>query len=98
MGATAVGIYDQLATPFSPAYPGLEVHVTVADNILRQRYILKHKWVNIADLGAILISGVLSALSLWFFGPYRAAFASVGLFAAHTAACTQRRDGVWTSR
>ncbi|MBW2083387.1 MAG: CHASE2 domain-containing protein, partial [Deltaproteobacteria bacterium] len=34
MGATAVGIYDQLATPFSPAYPGLEVHVTVADNIL----------------------------------------------------------------
>jgi len=97
VGATAVGIYDQRATPFGPVYPGLEVHATVADNILTQRYILKPKWSSIVDLLTICMLGLSSVFLLWLLGPYRAVFVCAGLFVAHVGACTALfwTRGVW---
>ena len=39
LGATALGIYDMRVTPFDGNTPGVELHATVADNIISERYI-----------------------------------------------------------
>lgn len=57
VGATAVGIYDLRNTPFSPVFPGVEIHATVIDNILSKQFIHKPKWTRIYDCLTILILG-----------------------------------------
>jgi adenylate cyclase len=59
VGATAIGIYDLRNTPFSAVYPGVEIHATVIDNILKNRFIHKPKWTRVYDGLAILILGCL---------------------------------------
>jgi adenylate cyclase len=55
VGPTAVGLYDLRNIPFSPVYPGVEVHATVIDNILNQDFLNKPRWAKIYDLIAIII-------------------------------------------
>ena len=62
--ATAVGTHDLRSTPFSPVYPGVEIHATVIDNILTGRYITKPRWSEIFDLIAIISIGLLPGLFL----------------------------------
>jgi adenylate cyclase len=70
IGATAVGLADQRVTPFDPAFPGVETHATVIDNILRQRFLVVPWWgswctgANIAlvGIGLMLLLPRLSAL------------------------------------
>ncbi len=88
VGATAIGIYDQRATPLSPVYPGLEVHATVADNILTHRLVVRPKWSRAVDLLTIAILGLLAVLALWLLGPYWAAFICGGLFLAQAGVAT----------
>lgn len=59
VGATAVGIYDLRNTPFSPVFPGVEIHANVIDNILTNQFINKPKWTRIYDGLTILIVGFL---------------------------------------
>jgi len=62
VGATAIGIYDVRNTPFSPVYPGPEVHTTAMDNILNNRFLNKPEWTRIYDVLAIIIFGFLCGL------------------------------------
>src|SRR5262245_15340290 len=39
IGATVVGLADQRIIPFDPAFPGVETHATIIDNVLRQRFL-----------------------------------------------------------
>jgi adenylate cyclase len=39
VGATALGTHDLVATPFDTQFPGVEVHATVADNLLQRDFI-----------------------------------------------------------
>jgi len=41
VGATEVGIYDMRATPVESAFPGVEIHATVASNALQGKFILR---------------------------------------------------------
>ena len=59
VGATATGIYDLRNTPFSPSFPGVEIHANVIDNILTGNIISKPRWSRIFDLFAIVILGSL---------------------------------------
>ncbi|MDB9822242.1 adenylate/guanylate cyclase domain-containing protein [Deltaproteobacteria bacterium] len=59
VGSTAVGAHDLRNTPFSPAHPGLEIHTTIIDNILRNDFISKPHWANIYDFLAIMVLGIL---------------------------------------
>jgi adenylate cyclase len=63
-GATAIAIYDIRNTPFSPVYPGMEVHATVIDNILNKDFLEKPKWTEIYDALAILILGLLTGVAV----------------------------------
>ena len=41
VGLTAPGLFDLKPTPFSSVYPGVEVHATVIDNILRHDFLTR---------------------------------------------------------
>ncbi len=71
VGATATGIYDLRSTPFSPAYPGVEVHANVIDNILTQNFISKPRWTKIYDLLAIIILGALIGIAIPRMGAFK---------------------------
>jgi adenylate cyclase len=70
IGATAVGLADQRITPFDPAFPGVETHATVIDNVLRQRFLVVPWWgswcttanIVLVGIGLILLLPRLSAL------------------------------------
>lgn len=64
VGATETGIFDMRVTPFESVYPGVEIHATVAENILNQEFILRPSWFALFDLLSILSIGTLLTISL----------------------------------
>jgi adenylate cyclase len=83
VGATAIGIYDLRNTPYSPVYPGVEIHATVIDNILQNRFIHKPKWTRVYDGLAILILGCLVGFVTPRLGAVKALAFALGLFVIH---------------
>ncbi len=62
VGATAVGIYDLRVTPFSSAYPGVEIHATVIDNILHRNFLTHSTTTRFVDICAIILFGLMIGL------------------------------------
>ncbi|MBU2600204.1 CHASE2 domain-containing protein [bacterium] len=64
VGASAPGLYDLSSTPFSPVYPGIEVHANIIYNILNKKPLvpLSQK----ATLGIVIFLGALTG----FFSSY----------------------------
>jgi adenylate cyclase len=62
VGATATGIYDLRVTPFSPVYPGVEIHATVIDNILHQNFLQRSVWTAFVDVCALIVLGLVIGL------------------------------------
>ncbi|TAJ76243.1 MAG: adenylate/guanylate cyclase domain-containing protein [Gallionellaceae bacterium] len=60
VGATALGVYDMRVTPFHGNTPGVEVHATIADNIISERYIRQTGFESLIDILFILLLGSLS--------------------------------------
>ena len=89
VGATAMAIYDVRNTPFSTrsSYPGMEVHASVIDNILRQNFLSKPEWTKIFDLLAIIAMGVLLALVLPRLNAVKGILFAAGLFVLHIFIC-----------
>ncbi|MBI5855045.1 MAG: CHASE2 domain-containing protein, partial [Nitrospirae bacterium] len=58
VGTTALGTYDQKATPYSANFPGVEKNATVVANILDQRFLEKSLWAGPVDKATILMFGV----------------------------------------
>jgi CHASE2 domain-containing sensor protein len=83
IGATATGIYDAHATPLSAAYPGVEIHATVIDNILTQRFLTNTKWSKLYGLLAIIILGALMGLALPRVGMVKGLLYATGLCTAY---------------
>lgn len=54
IGATETGIADIRNTPVDPVMPGVEIHATVASNILKGEYLIYNAWV--AGLDILFIS------------------------------------------
>lgn len=83
VGATAIGIYDLRNTPFTPIYPGLEIHATVIDNILKKDLLSKPKWTRVYDLLAILVLGIVTGFLLPRLGALTGIGFAAGLFVLH---------------
>ena len=60
VGATALGIYDMRVTPFDGNTPGVELHATVADNIISGRYIRQSGIEALIDMAFIIAMGVVA--------------------------------------
>jgi|GEM_PF-1363466 len=64
VGTTAMGIQDLQLTPLSRLYPGVEIHATVIDNILTQRFLTIPRSSKLYDLFAIITLGALMGLTI----------------------------------
>jgi adenylate cyclase len=81
VGVSARGVGDIRAAPFDPEYPGVEIHATVLDNILRRDFVALPESSGpdiVAIFGLCLILGVALQLTR--------GWASLGLAAAVVAA------------
>ncbi|MDO8312774.1 MAG: adenylate/guanylate cyclase domain-containing protein [Sideroxyarcus sp.] len=57
VGATALGVYDMRVTPFHGNTPGVEIHATVADNIISDRFIRQGGMDALVDIFFIILMG-----------------------------------------
>ncbi len=73
IGATATGIYDLRVTPSDIAFPGIELHASIIDNILGGDFIYRPDWIIIFDVLIILILGVALSIFIPRFQPLYAA-------------------------
>ncbi|HBR22599.1 MAG TPA: hypothetical protein DD713_08580 [Nitrospiraceae bacterium] len=64
VGATEVGIYDMRATPVESAFPGVEIHATVASNALQGRFILRDKRIIAIEILCLALFPVILTLLL----------------------------------
>lgn len=60
LGATAPGIYDLRATPFDNNVPGVELHATVADDIISGRFIRHTRLESLFDIAMIVVLGLVA--------------------------------------
>jgi adenylate cyclase len=86
VGATALGTYDLRTTPFSPLYPGMEVHASVIESILTGRFLTRPEWSRIFDLLAIVVLGGLVGVAVPRLSPLRGLALAAGLFALYVLA------------
>ncbi len=64
LGTSASGLRELKATPVDPVFPGVEVHATITDNILKSDFISRPKWVPGLELSLVVLCGVISTLLL----------------------------------
>ena len=64
LGSTALGLRDTVATPLDTTYPGVELHATVADTILRKAFISRPRAGPALELLLTIAAGPIAALAV----------------------------------
>lgn len=59
VGVTAAGLYDLRVTPYDTVFPGVELHATVADNLLTGRFLRRPVWGILVTIGGIIFLPIL---------------------------------------
>ncbi|MGM5484229.1 MAG: CHASE2 domain-containing protein [Nanobdellota archaeon] len=59
IGTSAPGLSDLKATPFSPSFPGVEIHATIIDNILNSNFLKYDRYTETGITYFILCAGGL---------------------------------------
>jgi adenylate cyclase len=54
-----LGTYDQLSTPFSANFSGVEKNATVIENILHERFLTAGLWTGPVEFGLVLLFGFM---------------------------------------
>jgi adenylate cyclase len=68
VGTSASGMKEWKTTPFDPIFPGVEIHATIVDNILKKDFLLRPKWASGLESILVLGFGLLSACILTWTG------------------------------
>ena len=79
VGTTEIGVYDARSTPFDATFPGVEIHATVAENILDGRFLIKNDLTEALDITLLLISPMILVLLLMRAGK---TFIAISIFLA----------------
>jgi len=99
VGTSASGLKELKPTPFDPVFPGVEVHATVVDNILKKDFISRPRWAAGLESLGVLALGLISALILaWTgagWGSLLLGVIGVGVWQA--SAWTFRNEGIFVS-
>jgi adenylate cyclase len=59
VGTAALGTYDQLSTPFSANFSGVEMNATVIENILHEQFLTAGLWTGPVEFGLVLLFGFM---------------------------------------
>jgi CHASE2 domain-containing sensor protein len=68
VGTSASGMKEFKSTPFDPIFPGVEIHATVVDNILKKDFLSRPRWGRGFESILALLLGLLSTLILVWTG------------------------------
>jgi len=68
IGTSASGMKELRSTPLDPIFPGVEIHATVVDNILKMDFLSRPRWVPGFESLLALGLGLLSTLVLAWTG------------------------------
>ena len=79
VGVTALGLGDQHVTPLGERLPGIEVHAQALENIFDGRVLVRPRWAEWAEAGALLAAGALVVFLTPTVGMLRAALLALGL-------------------
>ncbi|KJU82135.1 transmembrane sensor domain protein [Candidatus Magnetobacterium bavaricum] len=71
VGSSALGLMDIRSTPFDQFYPGVEVHATIVDTILRGDFISAPGWVVGAEVLITLLAGLVSTVLFTYLMIYK---------------------------
>jgi serine phosphatase RsbU (regulator of sigma subunit)/CHASE2 domain-containing sensor protein len=82
VGVTALGLGDQHVTPLGERLPGAEVHAQALENMFDARVLLRPRWAEWAEAGALLGTGALVVALTPAVAMARAVFLALGLGAA----------------
>jgi adenylate cyclase len=86
VGATAAALADVRVTPFDATFPGVEIHATVIDNILRGDFILQPRWIVLVEIAVILAAAMILGVVLHHARGLSGAAAAVVLLALYLVA------------
>jgi adenylate cyclase len=64
VGTTAEGLKDATVTPYDKAFPGIEIHANVIDNILHGKFLVRPDWVTFFDVFIIFLSCIILSFVL----------------------------------
>ncbi len=82
IGTSAAGLLDIRITPLERVYPGVEVHATVLDAILQQRFLFAPPWTPGAQALAVILCGLLAAAAFGLTPPRVYLLAGAGMLGA----------------
>jgi adenylate cyclase len=74
-GASAALLSDIVATPLSPAMPGVEAHAQIVEQLLSGQTLTRPDWAPSAEWMATAVICATLVATTWFLGPYLAALA-----------------------
>ncbi len=72
-GASAALLSDIVATPLSPAMPGVEAHAQIVEQLLSGQTLRRPDWAPSAEWMATAVICAALVVTTWFLGPYLAA-------------------------
>ena len=79
IGATSSGTYDLRVAPMDPVFAGVEIHATVADNILGGRYLRRPVWEIFVTIAGIILLSLIVVVITRRFRPMSSAAATLAL-------------------
>lgn len=82
VGVTALGLGDEHITPLGERLPGVEVHAQALENIFDGHSLVRPRWAEWAEAGALLVTGALVVVLTPTVGMLPAALLALGLGAA----------------
>ena len=77
VGATSAGTYDLRVAPVDPVFPGVEIHATVADNLLGGNYLRRPVWEIFVTIAAIILLSLVVVVITRRFRPMTSAVATL---------------------
>ena len=86
VGVTATAVADVRATPFDGVFPGVEMHATALDNILRDDFLDQPRWMVLVEIAAVFLSVLVLGAALAKVRGVGAALVAVGLVALYLGA------------
>ena len=84
-GASAATLSDIVATPLSPAMPGVEAHAQIVEQILSGQTLRRPDWAPSAEWMATAVICAAIVATTWMLGPYLAALAYAAMVGAIVA-------------
>jgi len=68
VGTSASGMKEFKSTPFDPIFPGVEIHATIVDNILKKDFLSRPRWASGLESLLALALGMLATFILAWTG------------------------------